>query len=53
MKEEHMEKRRILRFLPFKVDLDELATRETILTIDAEKTLAGFQLQIFKTQKTL
>ena len=46
MEEQRVEQRLGLRFLPLEVNLDELAAGEAVLAVNAEKTLAAFQLEI-------
>ena len=53
MEEQRVEQRRRLRFLPLEVNLDELIAGEAVLAVNAEKTLAAFQLEIRKVQQAL
>lgn len=53
MEEQRVEQRRGLRFLPLEVNLDELAAGEAVLAVNAEKTLAAFQLEIREVQEAL
>ena len=53
MEEQRVEQRRRFRLLPLEVDLDELAAGEAVLAVNAEKTLAAFQLEIRKAEQAL
>ena len=53
MEEQRVEQRRGLRFLPLEVNLDEFAAGEAVLAVNAEKTLAAFQLEIREVQEAL
>ena len=53
MEEQRVEQRLGLRFLPLEVNLDELTAGEAVLAVNAEKTLAAFQLEIREVQEAL